>query len=64
MPRRKQPSMQVQAFRLSVDLMKRLDRHAERLRAEHPGLKVTRADALRLLLNEALDAKEGNHGKA
>lgn len=56
--------MQVQAFRLPSDLMKRLDRHAERLRSEQPGLRVTRADALRMLLNEALDEKEAEHGKA
>lgn len=56
--------MQVQAFRLPPDLMKRLDRYAERLRTEQPGLRVTRADALRLLLNEALDGKEAKHGKA
>jgi predicted DNA-binding protein len=44
------------AFRLPLSLLERLDLHAERLRAEQPGLKITRADVVRLLLTRALDA--------
>jgi len=55
----KKAPMKVIPFRLPADLVKRLDRHAERLRREHPGLNPTRADALRMLLVEALAAKEG-----
>jgi len=50
--------MKVIPFRLPTDLVKRLDRHAERMQAEQPGLQVTRADALRVLLTEALDRAE------
>ena len=55
--------MQVIPFRLPAALVKRLDQHAERLRWLHPGLEATRADALRLLLTEALDRAEAKHGK-
>jgi predicted transcriptional regulator len=56
--------MQVVPFRLSVDLVRRLDRHAERLRGEQPGLMVTRADVVRMFLERGLEAveKEGRHG--
>jgi hypothetical protein len=50
--------VQVIPFRLPSDLVKRLDLYAERLRRQQPGLRATRADALRLLLNEALDRVE------
>lgn len=46
------------AFRLPESLLKRLDRHAERLSQEHPGLTFTRVDALRTLLTRALDEVE------
>jgi len=54
--------MQVIPFRLPAALVKRLDKHAARLRAERPGLRVTRADALRLVVTEALDRVEASHG--
>ena len=57
MPKRASP-MKVIPFRLPADLVKRLDKHAERMQAEQPGLQVTRADALRVLLTEALDRVE------
>lgn len=47
------------AFRLPDGLLKRLDRHVERMTAENPGLEFTRADAVRSLLTRALDAVEG-----
>ena len=50
--------MKVIPFRLPADLVKRLDKHAERMQAEQPGLQATRADALRVLLTEALDRAE------
>lgn len=56
--------MQVIPFRLPEDLVKRLDRHAERLRKEQRGMRVTRADVVRVLLTEGLDRVEGRHGKA
>lgn len=56
--------MAVIPFRLPAALVRRLDRHAARLRQEQPGLRVTRADALRLLLTEALDREEARRGKA
>lgn len=56
--------MQVVPFRIPDELVKRLDKHADRLRREQPGLRVTRADALRVLLTEALDQKEARNGKS
>jgi hypothetical protein len=56
--------MKVVPFRLPVALVKRLDRYAESVASENPGLRVTRADALRLLLTDALDRKESKRGKA
>ena len=56
--------MAVVPFRIPADLVKRLDAHATRLSKRNPGMRVTRADALRTLLLTALDAEEANHGKA
>jgi hypothetical protein len=50
--------MKVIPFRLPADLIKRLDKYAERMQAKQPGLQVTRADALRVLLIDALDRAE------
>jgi len=48
------------AFRLPDSLIARLDRHAERLSKEHPGLEFTRVDAVRTLLTVALDEAEAS----
>jgi len=58
--------MDVIAFRFPRALTKRLDAHAERLRRAQPGVEVTRADVVRLLLGRSLDAveREARHGKA
>jgi len=53
----KEPTTQV-AFRLPDSLIARLDRHAQRLSKEHPGLEFTRVDAVRTLLTIALDEAE------
>ena len=53
----KQTTKQV-AFRLPEILLERLDRHAERMSKDHPGLEFTRVDALRTLLTRALDEVE------
>ena len=45
------------AVRLPESLLKRVDRHVVRLREQTPlGISVTRADAVRALLIQALDA--------
>jgi predicted DNA-binding protein len=46
------------AFRLPVSLLERLDAYADRLRAEQPGINITRADVVRLLLSRALSEVE------
>lgn len=56
------PGTQQTAFRLPTDLVRRLDRHAKRLEAERPGLAVSRADVVRMLLTRALDQEEASHG--
>jgi hypothetical protein len=53
--------MIVVPFRLPAELVKRLDKHAERMRKAQPGLAATRADALRVLLTEALVREESRH---
>lgn len=50
--------MQVTPIRLDPTMLKRLDKHAERMRLATPGLRATRSDALRTLLSEALDRAE------
>ena len=56
--RRGEPSEQI-AVRLSEGLLRRVDRHVERLRGETPEwVVVTRADAVRALLMDALDVVE------
>lgn len=46
------------AFRLPTDLLRRLDNHVKRLQDDSPGMKVTRADAVRMLLTRGLDEAE------
>jgi len=46
------------AFRLEVDLVRRIEAHVTRLREGTPGVNVTRADALRALLLDALKLAE------
>ena len=43
------------AFRLPEGLVERIDAYAETLMAATPGLNVSRADAVRMLLLRALD---------
>ncbi len=49
------------AFRFSLALLRRIDRHAARLR-ERTGMHVTRADAVRALLKRALEVEEKQNG--
>jgi hypothetical protein len=51
------------AFRLPDALLARLDRHAERLSKQHPGLEFTRVDVVRTLLTRALDDIEAGERK-
>jgi hypothetical protein len=46
--------MGLYAFRLPDDVIAQVDRFAKRLEAERPGIGVTRAEAVRVLLVEAL----------
>lgn len=46
------------AFRLPDVLLQRIDRHAQRLSDEHPGLTFTRVDVVMTLLTRALDQVE------
>ena len=64
MTKKKNDPMPVVPFRLPAELVRRLDRYAERLRKEQPGLRATRTDAVRVLLTEALDRKEADHAKS
>lgn len=46
------------ALRLPVELVARIEQHAARLRTATPGVRVTRADAARALLLEAVGEAE------
>jgi hypothetical protein len=41
-------------FRLPLELLERLDQHTAKLRRKTPGVRITRSDAVRLLLTRAL----------
>jgi hypothetical protein len=56
-------SKKMTAFRLDEALLKRLDRHADRL-AKETGLPVNRADVVRLLLTRSLDAAEQENARS
>lgn len=43
------------AFRLPADILERVDRYADKLARENPGMRVSRSDAVRMLLTRALD---------
>ena len=47
------------AFRLPDELLRRIDRHAERMREGQPGVNVSRTDVVRMLLTRALEHAEG-----
>lgn len=47
------PTKQV-GFRFPVDLVERIDAYADKLSRDLPGLKFTRADAVRVLLERGL----------
>jgi len=54
--RRREDNLVTQvAVRFPKDLLERLERYAERLNKERPGLGVTRADVVRVLVHERLD---------
>jgi Arc/MetJ-type ribon-helix-helix transcriptional regulator len=63
MAAKKKPADVPLSIRLGRPLVERLDRYAERLKAERPGLTVSRADVVRVLLTKALDAEEGQEGR-
>jgi Arc/MetJ-type ribon-helix-helix transcriptional regulator len=51
-----QPRDEKQIFvRLNEELVARLDEYVARMAEEQPGLKPNRSDAIRILLNKALD---------
>ena len=47
------------AFRFSESLVRRLDAEARRMSQESPGMQVTRADVVRVLLTRGLDGGGG-----
>ena len=49
--------------RLPGDLVSRVDQFAERMRAELPGTRFARAEAVRVLLTRALDQYASKAGK-
>src|SRR5689334_19582948 len=59
MPRPKpdEPTQQV-ALRLPLSIIERADAYAAQLAAEHPGLQITRTDAMRMILAKHLPPRE------
>src|SRR5262249_23764200 len=65
MKSRKQQQKRQTAFRLPPVLIAKLDRIAAQMAAEHPGLALTRADVVRMLLTRAVEQEEArHHGKS
>ena len=54
-PAPKREAMGLYAFRLPDALIANVDRYARKLEAERPGASVTRAEAVRVLLVDALN---------
>ena len=52
------------AFRLPSELVGRLDEYAEQMRRENPGMRVTRADVVRMLLSRGLARVEAPPSEA
>lgn len=50
--------MVLMTVRVQNAVVRRLDEIAERMRQERSGLQVTRSDVVRMLLDEALAARE------
>jgi predicted transcriptional regulator len=50
--------MQMVPLRLPPDLIRRLDRLAERIEKERPGMRVTRSDAARMALLRGLEEED------
>ncbi len=50
------------SFRLPADLVDRIDAHAQRMQANAPGMTVTRADVVRMLLTRAIVEAEAEQG--
>lgn len=61
-PAPKREAMGLYAFRLPDVLIADVDRFAKKLEAERPGISVTRAEAMRVLLVDALRRAKA-HGK-
>lgn len=61
-PAPKKDPMGLYAFRLPDALIADVDRYGKRLEAERPGIRVTRADAVRALLTQALAASKPAKG--
>ena len=47
-------------FRLPESLVHRLDNYLDVMKDKNPGLNLTRADVVRMLLFEALEERESN----
>jgi len=58
-PAPKKESMGLYAFRLPDALISEVDRFGKHLEAERPGMAVTRAEAVRVLLAAALRNEKG-----
>ncbi len=54
----KQPSSQQIAIRMPSTLLERIDAFAEKLKLRSPGLRITRADAIRVMIENALAQSE------
>ncbi len=59
-PKRSEPTkrIHVMTIRVPEDLLNRLEAHTVRMKAEHPYLRLSRADVIRMLLDEGLSGSE------
>jgi Arc/MetJ-type ribon-helix-helix transcriptional regulator len=52
------PATEKVFVRMDAELLRGVDRYVERIRAEHPGLRPTRSEAIRALVYQALQQME------
>lgn len=62
-PKKPDGAVPTTSLRIPPDLLAEVDAERERIEAERPGMTVTRADAIRVLLVEALTARKAKRSR-
>lgn len=62
-PKKAEGVVPTTSLRIPLELLAEVDAERDRIEAERPGMTVTRADAIRVLLVEALAARKAKRRK-